>query len=738
MENNEVNNKTGLLVDEPISSPEQDRLSRNQFAEHLADVLLEHKDSKCLVAAINGEWGCGKSSILNLVEGYLVKKRSVSGDIVILRFNPWYASDVEHLMAMFFRELKASIFGLDRKQKAKENLGKLLDIFTVILTVAELSPIGNKWVSMGSAATREVRGMLKDSRNKTHEEIKRELDKMLKGYAKRIFILVDDIDRLDIDAMKILFRLIRLNANFENTTYLLAFDRNLVEHVLEREQPGYGKEYVDKIVQVPINVPSPDEGLLTAMLGEQLDTLIERWGEEKFDRRHWEELYLDGGFRKYFKNIRNVVRYVNGLEITYPLVSSEVDMVDFMGLNLIRTFAPASYEMIRKNKDVLTGGGTSAFGQGSNKLGQEVFSSIYNPPSMIEGGEREKGLAGLVRTTCRVLFPKIRSIEERFGYGGGWEREWRQKKRICSEGYFDKYFILGTPIDEISDEEMRLFVSLAGDAEGFYRKLVEFFDRKVGRRLLERMEDYIQGIDEGYIESVIIAIFNAEDIMAVERNFRVMSGTRALAGRIVYLLLGRIQESVRRKEILLSAIEKSQRVYLPVYFVSYITITAKEGDGMGQKALLGFSASDLNEIRGKCLDKIRWFAKEGKLSKGPCLGEILYRWLEWENAEVVRSYVDKLLSTDEGLWEFLIGFISEVFSTEGDYKIIRPKSVGNFVDLEDVEKRIKRIVVEHGGELTDKQKEVVDALEKGRREDSGEEDMGDGKYIYDIKYADDN
>lgn len=738
MEKNEVNNRTSLLVDEPIKSPEQDRLNRVQFAEHLAGVLFEHESSKCLIAAINGEWGCGKSSILNLVESYLVKKRNDNRDIIVLRFNPWNASDVGQLTAMFFRELKMSIMGVDKKQKAKENIIQLLDIFSGILTVAQLSPIGNQFFRMGSALTDKVSGVLKDTPKKTQEEIKRQLDQMLKEYAKRIFIIINDIDRLDIDAMKLLFRLIRLNANFENATYLLAFDRNLIEDVLECEQPGHGKEYVDKIVQVPINVPSPDEGLLSRMLLEALDILIGRWGKENFDRKHWEELYLDGSFRKYFKTMRNVVRYVNGLEITYPLVSSEVDMVDFMGLNLIRTFAAASYEMIRRNKDILTGRETSAFGRQSNELVKEILDRVYNPTSMIEGGEKEKELASLVKSTCKVLFPKISSIEEKFGYGGNWEREWRHKKRICSKDYFDKYFILGTPSNEISDEEMRLFISMAGDAEGFYKKLIEFFDRKVGRRLLERLEDYIHAIDEGAIESVIIAIFNAEDIMAVERNFRMIMGTRALAGRIVYLLLSRIQGSERRKEILISTIEKCQKVYLPVFFVSYITLEGKEDDERSQRALLGFSASDLSEIRRKCVDKIRSFVEEEKLSKAPCLEEILYRWREWEDVEVVKNYVAKLVSTDEGLWEFLIGFTREVFSTEGDYKIIRPKSVGEFADYDNIEKRIKKIIVERGNELTDKEKEVVDALEKGKRRGSSGERVDDGKYVHDIEYVDDN
>ncbi len=721
MENNEVNNnRTALLVDEPISSPEQDRLNRIQFAEHLADVLFEHEDSNCLIAALNGEWGCGKSSILNLIESYLKDKRRDNENIIILRFNPWNATDVEQLTAMFFRELKVSILGEDKNQHTKENIGKLLDIFSGILTIAQLSPVGNQYFSMGSALTKKASGMLKDTPQKTQEEIKKQLDQMLKEYAKRIFIIIDDIDRLDIDAMKLLFRLIRLNANFENTTYLLAFDRNLVEDVLDCEQPGHGKEYVDKIVQVPINVPSPDEGLITDILLGELGTLVKKWFEDSFDRKHWEELYLKGRFRKYFKNIRSVVRYVNGLEITYPLVSSEVDMVDFMGLNLIRTFAPLSYEMIRKNKDVLTKGDADAFErQKSKEVPKEILDRIYNFPPIIPGKEyeKEKELASLVKSTCKVLFPKISSIEENFGYSSGWEQGWRQKKRICSRDYFDKYFVLGTPIHEISDEEMRLFIATTQDAESFYKKLIGFFDRKMGKRLLEKMEDYINDVKEENIEGIAIALFNAEDKIVAEP--RVMMGMDAilLAERIVLLLLEKIPNIEQRKLVLLNAIGKCHTVYLPVNFVSLITPRGKGDDEENKEEMLGFSSSDLSEIQKKCLDKIKSFVREEKLSKVPRLNAVLYRWREWENEEEVKKYVNKLIATDEGLWDLLSGFTSEVLSTAGDYKTISQKSVKEFTDFDNIDQRIKDIIATQDKELTDKQKEVVDALGNSKRKD---------------------
>jgi predicted KAP-like P-loop ATPase len=717
MENNDANSEAGLSVDEPISKPEQDKLNRNKFAEHLADVLFEHKDSKCVIVAINGEWGCGKSSILNLVEGDLVKKRKVGEDVVIVRFNPWYASDVEQLMVMFFRELKASLLGLDGREKAREYISKLLDIFVLCLKVAEWSPIGNPLVKMGLAVTGEVRQMLKDADGKTVEEIKKELNQKLKDYAKRIFVIIDDIDRLDVEAMKLLFRLIRVNADFENTTYLLAFDRNLVEHLLEGEQPGHGREYVDKIVQVPINVPSPDEALMTSILHHEVNAFIKEWDREGFDERgrHWQELYAQGGFRRYFNSIRDIVRYANGLRITYPLVSGEINMVDFMGLNLIRTFAPLSYERVRKNKELLTEGPPTLTGRGeeSYKLAEETLEGIYNFPSSLEGGEekgkeRQKELAGLVKSTCRVLFPKV--------YGDEREAEWRREKRVCSGEYFDKYFMLGVPVGEISDWEMRLFIMMAKDSNAFRDRLLEFFHKGMGRRLLERMQDYIGGVDKESVESVIVSIFNAEDRIVEEQRLMLMVDSYVLACRIVYLLLSEvIKERDRRKQIIIDAIEECEPVFLPVEFVSLID--GREEGGTGRKILLELSAADLEEIRRKCLDKIKMFVRGKKLSKAPMLSAILYRWKEWDNSEVVKSYVDELVSTDEGLWDFLGGSVRTVLSSEGDYKIIPKKSVNEFSDFDYVDRKVQEIVGKQGKELTEKQKAIVGALERGKKDD---------------------
>lgn len=45
-------------------------------------------------------------------------------------------------------------------------------------------------------------------------------------------------------------------ADFPNTVYLLTFDYDVVVHALSKVQYGDGKEYLEKIIQVPFEIPT--------------------------------------------------------------------------------------------------------------------------------------------------------------------------------------------------------------------------------------------------------------------------------------------------------------------------------------------------------------------------------------------------------------------------------------------------------------------------------------------------
>ena len=63
--------------DQPIQGgpDDPDLLNRLDFSNHLADILLVNHDDDYLTVSLEGEWGYGKTSVINLVKGALRKKK---------------------------------------------------------------------------------------------------------------------------------------------------------------------------------------------------------------------------------------------------------------------------------------------------------------------------------------------------------------------------------------------------------------------------------------------------------------------------------------------------------------------------------------------------------------------------------------------------------------------------------------------------------------------------------------
>lgn len=65
--------------DQPISGEEEspDLLSRKSFSERLASVLLVAPGDDCMTVSLEGDWGYGKTSVINLVKKHCHNRRIV-------------------------------------------------------------------------------------------------------------------------------------------------------------------------------------------------------------------------------------------------------------------------------------------------------------------------------------------------------------------------------------------------------------------------------------------------------------------------------------------------------------------------------------------------------------------------------------------------------------------------------------------------------------------------------------
>ena len=106
--------------DRPIAGPEEDRLGLQPFAEGLVNALLadDGRTARGVVLGLEGSWGSGKSSILNLVAARLAERAGER--LVLVRFDPWLVSGRDDLIAAFFREL---VDAIDPVRKERSRVG---------------------------------------------------------------------------------------------------------------------------------------------------------------------------------------------------------------------------------------------------------------------------------------------------------------------------------------------------------------------------------------------------------------------------------------------------------------------------------------------------------------------------------------------------------------------------------------------------------------------------------------
>ena len=685
-----------LAPDQPISSLDQDHLDRGGFAMELARQLKSYGDGRCLVVAFYAPWGAGKSSLLNLLANELARENEPSSLApIVIRFNPWNFSNLDSLLSMFFRELQAGA-GRSRSEVAK-NVQKSLQALSVILAVGEISPVGGSWFGFFSRWTGRGAEVLKE-KPESLIEVKERINKELRQLNRRIFVLIDDIDRLDQESMRFLFRLIRLNADFDQMTYVLAFDRDVVASVLTQEQGVPGSEYLEKIVQVGFDIPPAEPARLQRLFSQSLDKLgyLTNMSDENLVR--WIDLKA-GGLDKLIRTPRDVVRYVNSLTVNGGVVLDEVNPVDLAGIEAIRTFAPELYSFIRENRDIMVGPTGGSWLAGDPTTREQRRSSLDEAISLCK-----TELQTAIREICSQLFPETDIMYGGSTFGGGFYEAWRKSRLICTADYFPRYFYLRPSEEEVTQTEFEAIIGYAGNQAQLVVRFGELVSsHKIGN-FLGRLRDAASDLPEENIDPTVLALFDTGD--QLETGFWPENQLLSAAS-VAHRLLSRLTDS-ERLNILIKAAKEAVSLGAVVGF----TKLYGEGDQMESTLL---DESEWNDIRNKLVARISTAAEDMSLAQSPHFAILLYRWKDWAPIEDSQRFVRTLTTSDDGILAFLQGMIAQSDSSAGKYAsrkgwYLPIDSVGEFIDPELLVNPLQRIKRERWADLTDLQREAVDAF----------------------------
>lgn len=308
----------GLSTDRPVSRSADDLLGRTAFAQRIADQALAVGVPTGLVLAITGPWGSGKSSTMALVDEAL-------GDRAIsLRFNPWWFTAGDSLVVRFFAELSTQIADPELKASAR--------------AYAELlAPLPG----MAGALARGVEKVLAESIEQRRDRVVETLRRL----DRRVVVFVDDIDRLPPGDIAELVRLVKLVGDFDNVTYVLAFDAQHTARSLSAAfglgDEAYGSEYLDKIVQVSHALPYVAHDRLAPLLVKRLDEAMAAAGlEHRFARDVTFQALLDQAVGPLLRTLRDVERVANVVPTALSLLEDDVAPCDVVALEVLRIVLP--------------------------------------------------------------------------------------------------------------------------------------------------------------------------------------------------------------------------------------------------------------------------------------------------------------------------------------------------------------------------------------------------------------
>lgn len=326
------NRKPSFYNDEPLRKDGNDELGYKNYAHDLAAKLENRWFETSFAVGIKGKWGIGKTSFVTLLRSELSTKK----DIIEVEFNPWRSSTPDAIVNDFFLAFSSAL------SPYHSGVSRLISIY--MQRMSDLS---------GSSLLQSLSFVSNLTHNsKAIGDLHQDINDALEAIDKKIVVYIDDIDRLHYDEVLEVLKLIRNTANFRNTIFVVAYDRDYLASAIKSRIDYNGAQYIEKIFQLEITLPYFNKKKLREKLAENLKGFV---GEADLE---WIRGYSRKRFayKKWFPeewlySMRDVTRLSNSIILNYFKVKEEVVFEEFFKLELLHVKFPSVYELLYREID---------------------------------------------------------------------------------------------------------------------------------------------------------------------------------------------------------------------------------------------------------------------------------------------------------------------------------------------------------------------------------------------------
>jgi len=270
-----------------------DLLNNEAIAKTIID-LLRARPNQPVTVGVHGDWGAGKSSVLEMIEAGFAQH----DDALCLKFNGWRFQGFEDAKIALIEGIVTGLLEkrpnlqvladgvkdlfrrIDWLKLAKKGGGLAFTAFSGIPTPDLVKDILGSLKAVATdpeklaGAVEEVQGLLKPKSETANVPMeiaafRKEFDALLeRAGIDQLVVLVDDLDRCLPETAIETLEAIRLFVFTSRTAFVVAADEAMIEYAVREHFPdlpdttgpqGYARNYLEKLIQVPVRIPALGE-----------------------------------------------------------------------------------------------------------------------------------------------------------------------------------------------------------------------------------------------------------------------------------------------------------------------------------------------------------------------------------------------------------------------------------------------------------------------------------------------
>jgi KAP family P-loop domain len=328
------NQSTTTTLRPDTSDSHEDELNLRPFVAQIASAIASGDGSEAWVVSIEAPWGRGKTWCLEELKRQLqthFNRMHRAED-----FNPWLLSDHRQIVQSLLRKIQ--IWVSDSTITALKEIGADIREFAGALGGANgLADHVGLGFSLGPVLGALAK-LPSDGGSKANpEKLKANVVKALKDADTRLFVFIDDLDRVTPDEFVATIRAIKAVADFPHVTYVLAFDSEIADQQLKNAGIARGGEFLDKIIQLRAPLPPFTKQQKRLLLDKALNALPTYARQNTPTQSYASRItkLFRSGLADTLRTPRDIKRIVNRLLLLPEQVFRDVNVADLFALATI-------------------------------------------------------------------------------------------------------------------------------------------------------------------------------------------------------------------------------------------------------------------------------------------------------------------------------------------------------------------------------------------------------------------